>query len=104
MILASGCSSVARNGGAEPRADGGNSGLGVTVRGGLGAIAGGGLTVEGGLQPLRTALHTVGISLQNSLSWNRAELKDYEHLMPAGLHLLMPAGSSENSHKKDRQD
>ena len=33
----------------------------------------GGLQQWGCLQPLRTALHTISISLQNSASWNRAK-------------------------------
>ena len=58
--------------GSASRADGGNSAVGVTAReeGGreVGALVGG-PTVEG----YSTALHTISISLQNSLSWNRAE-------------------------------
>ena len=71
LFLASGCSSAARNGwgwgeggsggGAAPRADGGNSGLGVE------AVVGGS-TVEGSSTSLRTALHTISLILQNSLS------------------------------------
>ena len=47
---------------------GGNTGLGGQQRGGGGGNRGGGST--GGSQPLRTALHTISISisLQNSLS------------------------------------
>ena len=42
----------------------GNSGVGATARCGEGV----GVNSGGGLQPLRTALHTISISLQNSLS------------------------------------
>ena len=40
--------------------------------GGAGQYLGGGSTVKVS-QPLRTVLHTISTSLQNSLSWNRAE-------------------------------
>ena len=63
-------------------------------------------------QPLRTSLHTLSLSLQNSLNWSRAE-KLY-HLMPARRYLFIPflrtksqqrqtkSRSSEKSHKTDR--
>ena len=44
-----------------------NSGLGATARGG-GTIVGGGVNSGGVFNLLRTALHTISISLQNSLS------------------------------------
>ena len=75
MFLAIGCSSVALGGGGgvAPGADGegsggGNSGVGATsqwVGGGRGNSGGSTVRV---LRPLRTALHTISISLQNSLS------------------------------------
>ena len=79
-ISASGCRSVASHeggGGGEVHGGrlggntgvgGGNTGVGGGNRAvGGGAIACGGSTV-GCLQPLRTALHIISISLQNSLS------------------------------------
>ena len=42
--------------------------MGTDGEGGGGAIVGGGGQQRGCLQPLRTALHTINISLQNSLS------------------------------------
>ena len=72
MFLASGCLSVSRNGGGGVhRGHMGEGdatvGLGgVTSRGGgMGAIM---FNSGGGVQPLRTTLHTISISLQNSLS------------------------------------
>ena len=68
-FLASGCSSVSSHG------DGGCTGgqIGGHNWGGGGQQRGWGGHQWGCLQPLRTALHTISISLQNSLSWDRAE-------------------------------
>ena len=58
----------------------------------------------GCLQPLRTALHTISISLQNNLSWNRAETIK-EHLIPAGRYLFIPflRTNSQKLQTKNRQ-
>ena len=65
-VLASGCSSVAGHRGGLHQ---GLMGAGATV--GWGQQRGGavGATV-GGAQPIRTTLHTLSLSLQNSLSRN----------------------------------
>ena len=68
-VLASGCSSVASHGGLHRGLMGVQQwGVGGGGGGGVGAI----LWVQqwGCLHFLRTALHTIRISLQNSLSWN----------------------------------
>ena len=54
---------------------------------GVGAIVTGGNSA--GVFNFSPALHTIGISLQNSLSWNRAE-KLKEHLMSTGRYLFIP--------------
>ena len=72
MFLAISCSSVATTGGLP--GDDGEGGGGQQWEGGCKrAVVGGGRAIVGGpqrgrLQPLRTALHNISISLLNSLS------------------------------------
>ena len=84
--------------------------VGVDSGGGGGVNRGGSTFGVGCLQPVTTAIYTTNVSLQNSLSSNRAE-RFYEHLMPAGRYLFIPFlrtkiqkrqrinWSSEKSHK-----
>ena len=67
-FLASGCSTIARQRGGGVCAPGANWGGGTRVVGDSAGGAMGGGQQWGFLQPLRTALHTINISLQNSLS------------------------------------
>ena len=77
MFLALGCSSVATTGGGGGGVHQGSDGEGWPTLGwgqqrggggGVGAIEGEGGQQWGCRQPLRTALHNISISLQNSLS------------------------------------
>ena len=78
MFLTIGCSSVATTGGGGGGGGGGGDGVGVYTgglmgRGGQQWSGGGNSAVGGGQkwgcrQPLRTALHNISISVENSLS------------------------------------